>query len=122
MLKPWNGLRCWPLIAPSTSLLERSIRSATLAMASGSEYFRDGGIGGSLPDRDVVEQPVDDRVARLAGGLRVVVDHDPVAEDRPGHGPDVVDGDARTARQRGPRLGGDDQGLTGPRPRAPGDP
>ena len=24
MLKPWNGLRCWPLMAPSTSRLDRN--------------------------------------------------------------------------------------------------
>src|SRR5947208_16757502 len=104
MLNPWNGLRCWPLIAPSTSRRDRRVRSAICAMASGSEYVRDGGIGGSLPDRDVFQKPLDDRVARLAGGLRVVVDHDPVAEHRAGHGLDVVDRDAGPARERGAGL------------------
>src|SRR3954454_6636810 len=116
MLKPWNGLRCWPLIPPSASRRERRVRSAIWAMASGSEYARDGGIGGSLPDRDVVHQPGDDRVARLAGGLGVVVQDDPVAEDRPGHGPDVVDRHARPARQRGPGLGRHDERLAAPGP------
>src|SRR4051812_11029626 len=122
MLNPWKGLRCWPLIAPSTSRLDRSVRSETRAMASGSEYLGDGGIGGSLPDRDVAQEPLDDRVARFAGGLGVVVDDDPVAEDRTGDGPDVLDGDAGSPRERGARLGGEDQRLPGARPGAPGDP
>src|SRR3954452_6744847 len=72
-LKPWKGLRCWPLIAPSTSRRERKVRSEICAITSGSEYFGDSGIGGSLADRHVAEQLLDDRVARLARGLRVVV-------------------------------------------------
>src|SRR5437660_6039675 len=104
MLNPWKGLRCCPLIAPSTSRRDRSVRSEIRAMASGSEYVRDGGIGGSLPDRDVVQQLLDDRVARLAGRLRVVIDHEPVAENRPGDRPDVVERDARPAVERGAGL------------------
>src|SRR5207237_7635235 len=102
MLKPWNGLRCWPLIAPSTSRRERRVRSEICAITSGSEYFRDGSIGGSLPDRDVFQQPRDDRVAGLAGGLRVVVDDEAVAQHGQGHGPDILDGDAGPAGQGGP--------------------
>ena len=41
----------------------RKFKSAILAMTSGSEYFGDGGIGGTLSDRDVGEQFLDDRVA-----------------------------------------------------------
>src|SRR5438094_45332 len=122
MLKPWNGLRCWPLITPSTSRRDRNVRSAIRPMTSGSEYVRDGGISGSLPDRDVGQEFLDDRVAELACRLRVVVDHDPVAKYRPGDGPDVVDGDARPAGQRGAGLRGEDQRLPGAWPGAPGDP
>src|SRR5258708_26957637 len=91
-------------------------------MASGSEYARDGGIGGSLPDGDVVQQPLNDRVARLARGLGVVVDDHPVTEYRTGDGLDVLDRHARPTGERRLRLGSEDQGLAGPRPRAPGDP
>src|SRR5262245_38307055 len=91
MLKPWNGLRCWPLIAPSASRRDRSVRSAIWAMTSGSEYARDGGISSPLPNRDVVKQPRDDRVARLARGLGVVVQDDAMPQHRPGHGLDIVD-------------------------------
>src|SRR5258708_32808590 len=97
MLKPWKGLRCCPLIAPSTSRRDRRPRSGILAMTSGSEYVRDGGIGGSLPDRDVCQQSLDDRVARLTDGLGVVVDDEAVAKHRPGDCPDVVHRDARPA-------------------------
>src|SRR5260370_40932828 len=105
MLNPWNGLRCMPLIAPSTSRLARSERSAIRAITSGSEYFRDGGcgMGGSLADGDVFQEPRDDRVTGLARGLRIVVDHDPVPEDRQGDRLDVLHRDARPAG--GPRAG-----------------
>src|SRR5271165_3777678 len=104
MLKPWNGLRCCPLIAPSASRRDLSVRSAIWAMTSGSEYARDAGIGGPLPNRDVVQEPRDDRVARLARGLGVVVQYDSMSQHRPRHSPDVVYAHAGTPRERRPGL------------------
>src|SRR3954451_18284763 len=122
MLKPWNGLRCCPLIAPSASRRDLSVRSAIWAMTSGSEYACDAGIGGPLPNRDVVQQPPDDRIARLIRGLGIVVEHDPMPQHRPRHGPDVLDAHAGAPGEGRARLRRDDQRLPRARPGAPRDP
>src|SRR5258708_15320385 len=122
MLNPWNGLRCCPLIAPSTSRRDRNPRSAILAMTSGSEYVRDGGMGGSFPDRDICQEFLHDRVARGVDSVSVVVDDHAVAEHGPGNGADVVDRDAGPAVERGAGLRCQYQGLSGTWSGPPRDP
>src|SRR5690606_15153232 len=109
MLKPWNGLRCMPLIAPSTNLRERSARLAIWARTSGSEYVRDGGMGGSLMLGDVGQQTLNDRVGRFPGGLGVIVGDNTVSQHRQRHRLDVIDRDAGSARQCRTSLGCEDQ-------------
>ena len=62
----------------------------------------------------------DERVGRGPLGLGVEGRDDAVAEDGAGHGMEVGDAGVEPAVQRGAGLGGQDQGLAGPRPGPPG--
>src|SRR5262245_26994017 len=109
-----------PMRIPSTTSRAISSREPMRWRVSGSRYFRRGGALPAIVEPLIGWYRLQEFRHNVVGaesfGAGGKVGDDAVAQDRPGHGLDVLDGNVEAAAQHRPCLARHNQEQAGPRP------